>query len=50
MTYLIIHNNEAFFTNWYDYENNYVPGMIVIIGGKISFDGITFTKIPQDHL
>ena len=52
MSYLIIDTktNTAFFTEWYSFENMYVEGMIVITGGKISFDGKTFSEITEDHL
>lgn len=29
MRYLIYHRGTSFVTNWYDYANNYAPGMIV---------------------
>lgn len=52
MNYLIIYKKESFYTNWYDFENNYQKGMIVInlLLDQISFDGITFHEIIQDHL
>lgn len=52
MNYLIIYQGKAFYTNWYDYENNYVLGMIVInlFTVKISFDGKTWNEIEEDHL
>ena len=52
MNYLIIDKNEVFYTQWYQYENHYVEGMIIIdlasnlytVDGKIWFD------IEMDHL
>lgn len=48
-SYLIIHNGEAFFTNYWN-EENFMEGMIIITGGKISFDGKTFNEIKEDSL
>lgn len=56
MNYLIIlpADDYSFFTNWYDYENNWIPdiGMIVVNvnANKITFDGINWTEIKQDEL
>lgn len=52
MKWLIIHNEKAFYTNWYDYVNNYVDGMIVIdnINHQYSTDGRNFYDIEEDHL
>lgn len=52
MRYLIIHNKKSFYTNWYDFGNNYVEGMIVIQlhDERISFNGKDFTDIPYDNL
>ena len=52
MRYLIIHNNEAFLTDWYEYENHYMEGMIITntLMDKISFDGLTWQEITEDRL
>lgn len=52
MRYLIIIDGQAFLTNWYDYENHYVKGMIVINTNNftITFDGITWKEIEEDSL
>ena len=52
MNYLIIQKESAFFTNWYDYENNYSSGMIVInlLKGEVTFNGVEWQNITQDHL
>jgi hypothetical protein len=51
MKYLIIpKDRKPFFTDWYDYENNYEKGMMVITGGKFSTDGMIFEEIECDHL
>jgi hypothetical protein len=51
--YLIISDcKTVFLDNYYDFENNYVPGMIVInlIAWKITFDGINWLNIEENHL
>ena len=50
--YLIILDKEVFYTNWYDYENNCVSGMIVInnYNGTVTTDGINWVEITEDHL
>lgn len=58
MKYLIIHTDPttgeqcAFFTHWYQYENHYQSGMIVIdrTQGLITFDGETWQDIEEDSL
>lgn len=52
MNYLIIYEGKAFYTNWYEHENHYQPGMIVInlLSHEFSDDGISFEPIEQDHL
>ena len=52
MRYLIINVKEkqAFETDWFDYDNNYKEGSIVIKDGEISFDGKTFEEIDEDCL
>lgn len=53
MRYLIItQDKKSFITKWFEYENHYQEGMIVIDGelGKISFDGVSWEDIEEDHL
>ncbi len=58
MRYLIIYNDpntgeqRAFTTQWYQYENHHVDGMIVIntVQRLITFDGQTWQDIEQDNL
>ena len=51
--YLIIPEDKTVFsTNWYDYENCYLPNMIVIdlYANKFTIDGIVWNLIEEDHL
>jgi hypothetical protein len=52
MQYLIIHNHEVFYTNWYSHENNFVLGMIVVDLYKNRFtnDGKTWQPVEEDSL
>lgn len=52
MNYLILIEGEAFYTNWYDFENNYVPGMVVfnLLTHQYTTDGAFWEDIEQDHL
>jgi hypothetical protein len=53
MNYLIITSHgDPFYTNWYDYDNNYAPGMIVfnLLTCKHTHDGINWIDTTQDHL
>lgn len=54
MKYLIIppEKKSAFATDYYEYENNYDEGMIVValFNATISFNGKDFHKIEEDHL
>lgn len=58
MKYLIIYKDPttgeqwAFITQWYQYENHYQPGMIVIDRTQhlITFDGETWQDIDEYHL
>lgn len=53
MQYLIITSEkESFFTKWFDFENNYQEGMIIVdfINLLISYDGETWDEIKEDHL
>lgn len=42
----------CYYTHWYDYENNYEPGMIVIdlLNHKFTDDGIAWKEIEEDRL
>ncbi len=52
MNYLILRDGEAFYTNWFDYENNYNDGMVVfnLLTDTYTTDGINWKEIEQDHL
>ena len=52
MEYLIIINDSGYYTNWYDYENTYTKGMIVIniSTNMISMDGKEWKVIEFDNL
>ena len=52
MNYLIIHNGEPFYTDWFMAENNFVQGMIVINlrQAEYTIDGTTWIQIKQDNL
>lgn len=58
MKYLIIYEDPttgekgAFLTQWYQYENHYQPGMMVIdrTQGIITFDGEIWQDIEKDSL
>ena len=52
MKYLIIYEQAAFYTNWYDYENHYEQGMIIIDRAcdMITYDGENWHEIEDDHL
>lgn len=58
MKYLIIYTDAAsgvsssFYTNWYQFENNFQEGMIVVDRTQhlISFDGETWQDIERDNL
>ncbi len=51
MTYLIIHNTQAFYTNWYS-ADKYTDGMVIInlADHTISFNGTDFKPITEDSL
>ena len=57
MKYLIIYTSpdtgehSAFLSHWYEYENHWTPGMIVIDNTQrlITFDGETWRDIEKDH-
>ena len=49
--FTIIHENKVFYTNYFDFENLYVDGMIVIDNiNNIFFDGKSWQEIEEDHL
>lgn len=53
MRYLITQPNQhPFLTDWYSFENNYVPGMIVYDLARFMYtpDGFNWISIKQDHL
>lgn len=58
MKYLVIYTDQttgeqgAFFTHWFQAENHYQPGMIVIdrTSRLITFDGETWQDIEEDSL
>lgn len=56
MNYLILyqgtHERSAFYTNWFDPENNYIEGMTVfnLLTHTFTTDGKTWKEIVQDHL
>jgi len=52
MNYLILYNNKAFYSSWFDYENNYAEGMIVFNISKhlYTIDGKNWIDIDFDHL
>jgi hypothetical protein len=52
MRYLIYINNESFYTDWFDYDNHYLNGMIVfdLMTHHFTTDGKTWLEIKQDHL
>lgn len=53
MNYLILHEKSAFYTNWYDRDNNYIDGMVIF---NLNTDlytldgGLTWLNILEDHL
>lgn len=52
MRYLIYFDGNAFYTNWYDYENNYTDGLIVfdLETDKFTSNGKDWEEIEEDHL
>jgi hypothetical protein len=52
MQYLIYHNGESFYTNWFDPENNFIDGMIVfdLVNHLCMDDGEGWQTINEDHL
>lgn len=53
-TYLVFDKmgNSCFYTNYYDYENNYIEGSVVfnLLQNTFTTDGITWEEIEEDHL
>lgn len=52
MNYLILHNGQAFYTNWYDKENNYADEMVVfnLLSHTFTTDGENWQIIEEDSL
>jgi hypothetical protein len=52
MNYLIYHNGESFYTNWFSVDNHYMAGMIVfdLWLDKFTDNGVYWIQIKQDHL
>lgn len=53
MSYLIITpDHHAFLTNWFDVDNHYSPGMIVIkLWAQVyTADGVTWQELKEDSL
>ena len=50
--YLILHDGDAFYTEWFSLENNYLPGMVVfdLTRGVFTSDGKSWSEINIDHL
>ncbi len=52
MRYLILDNEGAFYTNWFDYNSHYMKGQIVfdLHNNKFTKDGVTWIDILEDTL
>lgn len=52
MTYTIIYKGEVWHTNWYDSQNNYREGMVVInrLNNTYTSDGLNWKEITEDNL
>lgn len=52
MNYLILHKGEAFYTNWFDADNNYVDGMVVfnLLTDMYTINGFNWFEIAEDSL
>jgi len=57
LIYLLITESgkrEAFFTEWFDAENNFTPGIGMTVfdlkAGKFTTDGVLWDEITEDHL
>jgi len=52
MTYLILHEGKAFYTEWFMAENNFVEGMTVfnLDADTFTTDGEKWQAIEFDHL
>lgn len=50
--YLIYHDQKAFYTDWFEFENHYLPGMVVfdLMRAMFTNDGNQWQDITQDHL
>jgi hypothetical protein len=52
MRYLIVSDQEVFYTEWFESENNFVDGMIVIdlATDKYMIEEGLWREIQEDHL
>lgn len=50
MRYLIIYQKKAYKTDYYNFKETYLPGMIIIDGGMISFDGQVWDFITEEEV
>lgn len=52
MNYLILHHDEAFYTNWFDVDNNYIVGMVVfnLQTNMFTINGLNWIPIGEDSL
>lgn len=52
MQYLIFYAGSAFYTKWFDAENNFVRGMVVfdLHSHKYTTNGTNWETIDEDHL
>jgi len=54
MKYLIIYTDcSVFYTNWYEYENNWSDQVYMVIRletGFYTIDGFDWNEIPEDNL
>lgn len=52
MRYIIINNGLVSYTKWFEAENHFIDGMIIIdlVEDKFTTDGITWQNIEFDHL
>ena len=50
-SYTIIHENKVFYSDYFDEENLFVKGMIIINNlNDTFFDGVSWQEIEEDHL
>lgn len=50
--YLILYDSKSFYTDWYEYENNYSKGTIIVdfYTHKVTFNGVDWVDIEDDNL